>query len=215
MEYSTQKVSKGILSIIPQSVFSSNIYIIDEKLVIDTGTKMFGCFIADVLKKLSLSPENVVLTHMHWDHVGGANNFHKLFGCKILIHKNDFKIICSHPEWSMHKLFGESFEMPIISRVLEKGEELKTKNYIFKVLHTPGHTPGSICLYDEKKGVLISGDTFFGFCIGRTDLPGGSEKDLFNSLKTLSSLSIELLLPGHGEPVKGKISQLIRKFLER
>ncbi len=115
----------------------------------------------------------------------------------------------------MHKLFGESFEMPIISRVLGKGEELTTKNYTFKVLHTPGHTPGSICLYDEKKGVLISGNTFFGFCIGRTDLPGGSEKDLFNSLKTLSSLSIELLLPGHGEPVKGKISQLIRKFLER
>ncbi len=83
MEYSTQKISKGILSIIPQSVFSSNIYIIDEKLVIDAGTKMFGKLVVETLKKLSFSPENIVLTHMHWDHIGGA----KIFSISFLLVK--------------------------------------------------------------------------------------------------------------------------------
>jgi glyoxylase-like metal-dependent hydrolase (beta-lactamase superfamily II) len=94
-------------------------------------------------------------------------------------------------------------------KLLLKPGELKLGDMRFMILPTPGHSPGSICLYDPKEKLLISGDTLFRLGVGRTDLPGGNLDALAESISVLSKLNIEYVLPGHGEMIKG------RKAVER
>jgi glyoxylase-like metal-dependent hydrolase (beta-lactamase superfamily II) len=96
-----------------------------------------------------------------------------------------------------------------VEKKLKEGDEI----FGFKVLHTPGHTKGSICLLDAKDKILISGDTIFADGVGRTDLPGGSEEDMEKSLEKLSSLKIEKILPGHGEPVLKNGEKAIKNII--
>ena len=85
----------------------------------------------------------------------------------------------------------------------QDGEEIVTGKYKFKILETPGHTAGSISLFEERNGILFSGDTWFGDDIfGRYDLPSGNEKELFKSIKRLKSLKIKILCPGHSDVIK-------------
>ena len=98
----------------------------------------------------------------------------------------------------MADFFGGNFHPQKVSRKLKEGDEVEG----MKVFHTPGHSEGSICLFDEKSGVMISGDTVFMEGVGRTDLPGGSEEDLVKSMEKILNLNPKMILPGHGEPIR-------------
>ncbi len=193
--------------------FSSNVYLIDNELLIDTGTGKFGEMLTKKLQELRTNPKLLVLTHCHWDHVGGAEFLRKNFNLEILMHEKDAEVIEKSPLYTFAHFFNEEFEFFTVNRKLKGDEKITTENFCFRVLHTPGHTQGSICLYEKEKEILISGDTFFGNAVGRTDLPGGDEKALKNSLRKLSELEINLLLPGHGKPKKGNIGRVIKEFI--
>jgi len=187
----------GNVGVIQLSDTDSNIYIVGN-IVIDSGTgfnftRLMSIFSA--IRKDMNSIEWVINTHGHFDHIGGNGYFLK---AKVAIHELDAPILENgDAELSFADFFDGDMKARKVDRKLREGEEISG----LRVIHTPGHTPGSICLYDEKEKLLFSGDTVFANGFGRTDLPGGSEEDLRKSLQRLKGLKIEKLFPGHGAPV--------------
>lgn len=185
----------------------SNIYIMgkDEITLVDTGSGYRNDLISNSLSKLKLSMGNinkVVLTHSHFDHVGGLVEILAYSSPKIFVHPSEMKFL----------------ELPSQVEIHELGEDqtIRTEARNLKVLHTPGHTCGSVCLYDEDDALLFTGDTVFpGGSFGRTDLPTGDEHMLIKSLKKLSELSVETMLPGHGNPIVKKAYLHIRHSFQQ
>ena len=184
---------------------SSNVYTLgqDEVTIVDTGVGDALNDLSPKLRSLSLDPKNVVrilLTHAHFDHVGGIESLAKKASPKLLLHEEESNDM-------------ETFGLTV-SRLLD-GDQVDVGTRRFEVIHTPGHTPGSICLYDEKDRILLSGDTVFpdgGF--GRTDLPGGESRRLIESLERLTRLQVDFLLPGHMEPVTSNATTHLRMAYE-
>ncbi len=191
----------------------SNIYLIGNELLIDSGLARGSEKLIEVLKKINAKPKLLVNTHLHHDHCGGNYAIKKLFSAQICMHASDAQLLSKNHDYALSELFGEKFTDFEIDRRVSEGEIIKASGMEFKIIHTPGHTPGSICLWEKSRKLLISGDTFFGYGIGRTDLPGGSEKELFNSLKKLSKLDAKILLPGHGNVIKGDINKFLTHAL--
>ena len=198
-------------------ILQVNTYIIvlneKEAAVIDPGGNADE--IIALLKKHNLDLRSVVLTHSHFDHIGGVDELLKAFPqCKFYTHKAEAAYLGGNLKQKQCSAFGgggfgfyimqslpESVREPDV--LLEGGETLfeDSENFAggFKVLHTPGHSAGSICLYCAAAGLLISGDTMFAGSCGRTDLKGGSPEAMKSSLKSLSVLPPEtVVLPGHG-----------------
>ena len=172
---------------------TSNIYLIYDELMIDTGNGEPVNRIAPTLMgagKDVKSVKRVVLTHSHFDHVGGVREIIYAANPEIMAHPLE------HPE--IKALTSTNMKLtPIVD-----GDSIYIDDYSFKVLHTPGHTLGSICLYEEKKSLLVSGDTIFPYGgIGRTDLPTGNHNALIISIRKIARLKIRHLLPGHEDPV--------------
>lgn len=141
--------------------------------------------------------ERIVLTHCHFDHIAHVKEIAHMCDAEILIHREDAGGLLSERE-NLSMFFGSRFEPVIPSSTVGDGDRVGP----LRVIHTPGHTPGSISLYDEESGTLFSGDTVFtdgGF--GRFDFPGGSATALLQSLRRLTDLEVRGLYPGHGEPV--------------
>jgi hydroxyacylglutathione hydrolase len=139
----------------------------------------------------------IVLTHCHYDHTAHVQEIADLCGAEIAIHRSDAAALRDDMQ-SVALLFGERAPRTHPQRLLEGGDSIGP----LQVLHTPGHTPGSICLYEEKQGILFSGDTVFTEgSFGRYDLPGGNLEDLKKSIRFLSGLAVNVLCPGHGFPV--------------
>ena len=168
----------------------ANCYIVtDEKAkscaVVDPGGQ--GRQLAQWLRDKGLTPRLVLLTHGHFDHVGGVQELVVEFpGLPVYLHPNDTKLT---PDLS-RGLFWTDF--------YEDGDELAMDGLTFRVLHTPGHTPGSVCL--QVDDVLLTGDTLFAGSCGRTDFPGGSWQQLMDSFARLSKLPGNFgVLSGHGE----------------
>jgi hydroxyacylglutathione hydrolase len=166
----------GITIIIGEGM-SSNVYLIEDKekgiLAIDAGA-------SEVIKA---PPAMTMLTHAHLDHTGGVGEGWN----EVYMHKNDFAE-------------GPYFKVPKQAKKINF-EKVWWGEFVFDVLHTPGHTMGSICLYEKKKKILFSGDTLFADGIGRTDL-GGDGVLMAKSLDLLDELTWKFLLPGHGEIAK-------------
>jgi len=142
--------------------------------------------------------DTIVLTHCHFDHTARIKEIAFMCKAKVAIHKNDARGLVDDA-LSLSMNFGARSPGIVPDIVLAEGDVIGE----LKVLHTPGHTPGSICLFSERDKVLFSGDTVFSDgCFGRYDFPGGSRRELAQSLKRLSLLDIEGLYPGHGEPVE-------------
>ena len=178
----------------------------DTRIIVDAGTgirKLGTAMMAEPEPRRA----SLLLSHMHWDHIGG-NGFFK--NAKVHIHEKDSDILeKGDSEMSNAHYFNGNMRPMKVERKLKEGDEV----FGLKVLHTPGHTPGSICLFDSKDNILLSGDTIFADGVGRTDLPGGSEEDIEKSLERLSSLRIDKILPGHGEPVLKSGDKVIKNIM--
>jgi glyoxylase-like metal-dependent hydrolase (beta-lactamase superfamily II) len=191
-----------------------NVYLIDGELIVDAGT---GNYFGDMKKEIEglCDVKNIQLlvnTHCHFDHVGGDKKFRDWLKLQIAVHSADKKSV-ETGQGTVAELFGQKHRIMSVDKTLRTGAIIKTTNFTFEVIPTPGHTPGSVCLYDKSKKILFSGDTLFENNIGRTDLPGGDRDQLMNSLKKLSELQVEYLLPGHGSPKKGGIDFLIKQMI--
>jgi glyoxylase-like metal-dependent hydrolase (beta-lactamase superfamily II) len=155
----------------------------------------------------SLNPREinyVFLTHSHFDHAAATGDL-RSFGCKVIMHEKEYDILKSQG------LFIRPFKPDILVR---GGEIFKLGRIELEIIHTPGHTPGSICLYESKRRWLFSGDTVFSHgSFGRVDLPGGDAMQLIRSLEKLATLEVDNLYPGHEDAVEGDASEHIKKSL--
>lgn len=197
--------------------YDSNVYVIDGQVIVDTGTGNFFAEMKNRLEKFLNSPfviEKIINTHCHFDHIGGNKKFRDWLKAKLMVHKDEKKAL-ETGVGTLSEFFGEKARIMTVDKVLKNGDRIKTKNFNFTVLHTPGHTPGSICLLEKHKGILISGDTLFEDSVGRTDMIGGNKKQLIKSIKKLSKYSIKYLFPGHGKPKISGVNFLIKQVLAR
>jgi hydroxyacylglutathione hydrolase len=168
-----------------------------EAMVIDPGDDIND--LLAIIRKHNLQVKQIVITHAHIDHVGGAMKLRAATGAPILLNQNDYALL------KMLDMQAAWVGMPSpgkveIDRAVTAGETVSAGSHTAQILHTPGHTEGSICLYFEPEKKLIAGDTLFAGSIGRTDLPGGSMDKIMRSLhNTLMALPNEtVVIPGHG-----------------
>jgi hydroxyacylglutathione hydrolase len=183
--------------------FATNCYIVGSEeskqgIIIDPGDE--AGVILGMVADLGLDIKLIVLTHGHIDHVGALKAVKEATGAEMAIHADDAKSLRGLRGLLQSVLVpGLSYPLPPPpERLLADGDSLDVSDLHFKVLHTPGHTPGGICLLGE--GVVFSGDALFNYGIGRTDLPGGSYHRLVESIRTrLLVLPDETVVyPGHG-----------------
>lgn len=166
-----------------------------EAIIIDPGDD--SNIIIHKIEKLKLTPRIILATHSHPDHIGAVNDLQNRYNIPFGIHefdKSDLENISQ-----MAQLLGiDRIKVPKVSITLAGGQIINICGFRVEIIHTPGHTPGSVCF--SINGVLFVGDTIFKNSIGRTDLPGGSFKQLKDSLLKISKLPKETTLyPGHGE----------------
>jgi hydroxyacylglutathione hydrolase len=168
-----------------------------EAIVIDPGDEVGR--IHHRLTELGLKLKQILITHAHIDHVGGALKLKRLTGAPILLNENDLpllKMMQMQAGW----LGVETPETAPPDESLSDGLVVGLDRYPAQVLHTPGHTQGSVCLHFAPLKLVVAGDTLFAGSIGRTDLPGGNSSQLLDSIQSrLLALPEETkVLPGHG-----------------
>lgn len=169
-----------------------------EAMVIDPGDDISE--VLDLVRKHNLQVKQIVITHAHIDHIGGAMKLRAATGAPILLNQNDYALL------KMLDIQAAWIGVPSpgtveVDQSVTTGEKVSAGAHTAEVLHTPGHTEGSICLYFPAEKKLIAGDTLFAGSIGRTDLPGGSMQKIIRSLHdTVLTLPDEtVVVPGHGE----------------
>ncbi|MBV9341203.1 MAG: MBL fold metallo-hydrolase [Acidobacteria bacterium] len=191
-----------IHEIVPVGPLQCNCSVIGDEttrqaMVIDPGDDIAR--IVALIAKHNLEVKQIIITHAHIDHVGGAMKLRAASGAPILLNQNDHALL------KMLDLQAAWLGMPSpglveIDRNLKDADRVEAGPLEANVIHTPGHTEGSICLYFPTARKLIAGDTLFAGSIGRTDLPGGSFDKIIRSIheKVLTLPDETLVVPGHG-----------------
>ena len=174
--------------------------------IIDPGDD--GEFIVQKILDLKLKPEFMAATHGHFDHILAATELKLAFGIPFYLHQKDLSILKRTRRTAEYFLGISVDPPPEVDKFIRGGDVLRFGKEKLAVIETPGHTPGGICLYNQK--ILFSGDTLFAEGqVGRTDLGGSSLEDLTNSIKTkLFVLPDETVVyPGHGEETTIKLAK--------
>lgn len=185
----------------PSGPFSTNAYVIGcpetrQAAIIDPAPKS-SQVIRPYLTTHNLTPDKILLTHSHWDHIAEAGPLQSAYQIPIYIHRLD------SPNLEQPGADGLPFWIPIPAVqpdfFLEEGQTIHIGNLTFQVIHTPGHSPGSICFYNADHGVLIAGDTLFKDTIGNLSFPTCQPELMWPSLDKLARLPPETkVYPGHG-----------------
>ena len=181
-------------------MMGTNCYIVwdedDNAVIIDPG--FIDSRLKTIIEGKSLKVHYILLTHGHFDHIGAVENLKKETGAKVLIHEEDRDCLID-PNRNLSILAGFDLSVEEADGYLVDGQILQVGNLEFKVLHTPGHSKGGICLFMGEH--LFSGDTLFNTSIGRTDFHDGDFKELITAIreKLLILPDVTLVYPGHGE----------------
>ena len=184
--------------------YQTNCYIVRNSvaagdcLIVDTGLEAGE--LVDFLRKHKLNPVVVVLTHGHVDHISGLLELREKYpDVKVYIHKLDAEMLTGASS-NISALMGQPFSTAPADFACEQGDVIESAGIKLEVIHTPGHTPGGVCLYSKDEGIVFVGDTLFADSIGRTDFPGGSMGRLVKSIKEklLTLPDDTVVYPGHG-----------------
>lgn len=198
------------------SPFDGNVYLILDEVpvLVDAGMDP-----EPTLRKIQkyIDPqeiEMIILTHSHHDHSGGVPRLKEATGAKVMIHEDEAGSLGDDMA-TVAYLFGRSAPEIEADGTLSEGDVIDLGEWKLEVIHTPGHSPGGICLYEPRAKVLFSGDTVFPQGnIGRTDLYAGCDADLISSIERLTKLDVEVLYPGHMEIVSGDVGRQIAASLK-
>ncbi|MDR3765272.1 MAG: MBL fold metallo-hydrolase [Acidobacteriota bacterium] len=168
-----------------------------EAMVIDPGADV--SHILDLVRMHRLTVKQIVVTHAHLDHIGGAMDLKKATGAPILLNENDAALVAMLPMQAQWLGMRDPGKMEIDGSPQHR-DTVKAGGVTGEILLTPGHTEGSLCVYFAAEKKLIAGDTLFAGSIGRTDLPGGDMEKILHSLHTrVMELPDEtVVVPGHG-----------------
>ncbi|MDI6812056.1 MAG: MBL fold metallo-hydrolase [Desulfitobacteriaceae bacterium] len=182
-------------------VMGANCYVfgcedMKQGVLVDPGDE--GMRIYRWVTELGIKITRILLTHGHLDHIGAVDELRERFDCPVLIHSADAEML-TNARKNLSAYFGPGLSFKAADGFLQDGQILTVGNKSLKVLHTPGHSPGSICFLTDEG--VISGDTLFAGSIGRTDFPGGSLDELLRGVETkLLTLPDDTpVYPGHGE----------------
>ncbi len=209
-----------IIKLFAVGVLSTNCYVASceetlEAVIIDPGfdNKSAAEEIVSYVDQKGLKLKFILDTHGHPDHVCGNGIVKERFHVPIEIHENDAYLL-GEPGRELSRLFGFDCHSPPADVFLRDGDSVRFGHETLKVMHTPGHTPGSIVLVGEKE--VFTGDTLFSGSVGRTDLPGSSPRAMVLSLKKLLGLSNHCVVyPGHGSATTIEEEKLVNLFLQR
>ncbi|MBB65380.1 MAG: MBL fold hydrolase [Waddliaceae bacterium] len=169
-----------------------------ESFIIDPSPQSTDKIVS-FLEEKSAKPTKILLTHSHWDHIGDVSTVQKHFNIPVWVHKLDAENL--HKPGSDHLPLMFPIEGVEANHFFEEGDEIILGNSSFVVIHTPGHSPGSVCFYCKEQKILISGDTLFQGSIGNLSFPTSEPQKMWVSLDKLKDLPPETrVYPGHGSP---------------
>ncbi len=185
--------------------FASNCYLLEdngEVMIVDPSASA-----ASILRKIQEmggKPVAILLTHGHFDHIMSIDTLRQHSpDLQVYIHEGDAPMLSDGQKNGFSLFFGQDRVYSPADRLLKAGDMLRVGNATLEVIHTPGHSPGSVCYLCREDGILLTGDTLFADNIGRCDLWGGSHATIMESLKRLRGLDGNLTIyPGHGNENK-------------
>lgn len=190
-----------IVNLYPGS-FGSNCYLLEDgghALIVDPSAAATA-----ILRRLEAdgcAPDAILLTHGHFDHIMSIDTLRReVSGLPVYIHESDAPMLTDGDKNAFASFFGKERTWQAADQFLAHGQTLTVGNATLTVIHTPGHSPGSVCFLDQEDGILVTGDTLFADSIGRWDLWSGNAHALRQSLSYLETLDGSLTIyPGHGD----------------
>ncbi|MBO5883196.1 MAG: MBL fold metallo-hydrolase [Clostridia bacterium] len=186
-----------IIPICPES-FASNTYALissGHALIVDPSVSVDA--IKKATEKENAIIDGIILTHGHFDHVLSMDELRAAENVKVYIHKNDSELLTDGRKNAFYEFFRRERAFGAADVLLSNEDTIRLGEETVKVIHTPGHTEGSVCYLAD--GILVTGDTLFAGTIGRCDLYGGNDEKIRNSLSVLRTLPTDLMIyPGHG-----------------
>ena len=180
--------------------------------VVDPGAESPRIFAA--IERLGLEPERILLTHGHVDHIAHVAHVAERYGIEVQVHRADLPYL-EGPQWPELETFLGARPCPAPTFWFEEGVDVEVAGLTLRVLHTPGHTPGGVCLIDDASASALVGDTIFQGSVGRTDLPGGDWETLARSIRErlfVEAVDLELY-PGHGPDTRLEVERRTNPFV--